>query len=260
MNEELWELTQGFTAQEDQREKKVKKKESREYCWTEIYEQPHLSLGPWGKSFSKDSQAGCKDAWDRASVRESLGWEARGLGPASEQLCDFCPIYFLPWVGLFPHPMTSGGRGEGGRWIKVPPNTGTAGSGHCSVLGLLWHQLAGHTGQMSSPAGPLTPKIQIGQMSSWAFPALWPVSGADHLKLSLRSPAKRSLLSLTDKKVKELYLKAEGKHKKGNQKVDPAAWSLPPSFSPCILFRLFSQHLWHLLVSKFLFLIPSSIS
>lgn len=71
-----------------------------------------LEPGTLGHIFQKDSQAGCKDAWDRASVRESLGWEARESGPASEQLCDFCAIYFLPWVDLFPHPMTSGG-GEG---------------------------------------------------------------------------------------------------------------------------------------------------
>ena len=77
----------------------------------EVYEQPHLSWGPWGTSSRKDSQAGYKDAWGRASVREPLSWAARESGPAFDQLCDFCPIYFLPWQDLFLHIITSGGGG-----------------------------------------------------------------------------------------------------------------------------------------------------
>lgn len=41
-----------------------------------------------------------------ASVRGWLGWEARDLGPALDQLCDFDLV--LPWVVLFPYPVAEG--------------------------------------------------------------------------------------------------------------------------------------------------------
>ena len=109
----------------------------------EVYEQPHLSWGPWGTSSRKDSQAGYKDAWGRASVREPLSWAARESGPAFDQLCDFCPIYFLPWQA---------------RPIQALQ---------------IWSLLC--SGPAVTPAGwshwtNVFP--EIGQMSSWALPAL----------------------------------------------------------------------------------------
>ena len=136
---------------------KVEKQESREHCWTEVYEQPHLSQGPWGTSSKRTPRLGVRmpgtgHQWGNHWA-ERPGSQALLLSSSATSVLSTSFPGWICFLILWPAV-------EGRVWIKVPPNTGTAGSGHCSVLGLLWHQLAGHTGQMSSPTGPLTPKIQ----------------------------------------------------------------------------------------------------
>lgn len=161
MNEELWELTRVSTAQEDQREKKSRKRSPGN-----TVEQRSMNSLTWAWDREanlsvRDSQAGCKDAWDRASVRESLGWEARGLGPGLWAAL-WLLSYLLPSLGgSVSSSYDQRWQGEWGRWIKVPPNTGTAGSGHCSCSGPAVTPAGWSHWTNVFPAGPLTLKFRL---------------------------------------------------------------------------------------------------
>lgn len=72
-------------------------------------EEPIFSWRPWDMS-SREwlgiPKLDVRVAGAGASVRGWLGWEARDLGPALDQLCDFDLV--LPWVVLFPYPVAEG--------------------------------------------------------------------------------------------------------------------------------------------------------